>query len=154
VTTDPHAIWKWIAITAVGLLLSLGGTTVGKVWSDHGREQDRRALEHSISELEKTIAGLDKRLEQAVNNVAGPVGISVRLTEISNRLSDLEGVDDRVTLLEAGGERYSRGDHTEYATAHDRRHAVEKEVFAAHAAMVTHRLGDLEARVRERGPPQ
>jgi hypothetical protein len=151
-TTDPHAIYKWIAITAVGLLLSLGGTTVGKVWSDHGREQDRRALEQSISELEKTIAGLDKRLEQAVNTDAGPVGISVRHTEITNRPGDLEGVDARVTRQEAGGERYSLEDHREYAAAHDRRHAVEKEVFAAHAAMVAHRLGDLETRVRERGP--
>jgi hypothetical protein len=151
-TTDPHAFWRWFAIAVATVLLSLGGGAIGKTLSDSGRAEDKKEIMKAITALDERMDGLDKRLEVAVNNLAGPVGISVKLTEISNQLLDLKGMGRRLTLLEAGGERYSLEDHREYAAAHDRLHAADKELFQSHASMVAHRLGDLEARVRERGP--
>ena len=71
-----NGYWKWIATTAVGILLVLLGSTIQKVMSDREIANQMRALELGLHELTVT--------------VAGPEGYGARLADHENRLRKVE----------------------------------------------------------------
>lgn len=71
-----NGYWKWIATTAVGVLLVLLGGAMQRTWSD-------RALEAKIDSLELQLA-------QLTVTIAGDGGYGYRIADLGNRLRDVE----------------------------------------------------------------
>ena len=70
--------WKWIATTAVGLILMLLGGVVQRIWSDR--------------KLAAQIEGVENQIIQLTVTMSGDNGYGFRIADHENRLRHLERI--------------------------------------------------------------
>lgn len=73
--------WKWVATTAVGLILMLLGGVIQRMWSDR--------------ELTARMEGVENQIIQLTVTMSGDHGYGNRIADFENRIRQLEKVCPR-----------------------------------------------------------